>query len=386
MRLKPPTFEPPRVEIDANLAWVLRAAFADDPSAAPAPDWRQALQIARSTQLAGRVAARLGVGRGDSPAGSPFREDYYANVAQEALLVQAQEQIVGLAERLGVAVIAVKFAALRSAGVLTVGARAVSDVDILVPKASARAFWLALLAAGFKKTNTHEYPHQLEALVDPFGAFIDVHVHLPGVVVERGSFAMAEQLIELGLVTRKGRGILVPHAPVLAAHAIVHALVQNRSTPQTYSSLRMLSDLIDLRRLEPNVVQRAASYLAPEHHEVSHTVDRLCADLSNGLFEGAPFDGTSQQTLLWHCLAGRLNFAYAERLRAGGLANKLRDGSSATEIVRYIADLVYPSATALDTLYGPATGALARVRRRLYRPIDLVVRAARRSLRSGAEQ
>jgi hypothetical protein len=182
-------------------------------------------------------------------------------------------------------------------------------------------------------------------------------------------------------VTRMRGGILAPSAGVLAAHAIVHALVQNRSTPQTYSPLRMLSDVMDLRRIDSRVVHNAMSYLAPELGTTCETLERLCASMAEGAFDGSGFDGTSEQALLWHCLAARLDFDYAERLRAAGLANKFRDGSSATEIARYIADLLYPAESALDFLYGPAAGTFGRVRRRLFRPLDLAIRAVRRSVR-----
>ena len=251
------------------------------------------------------------------------------------------------------------------------------------PRHAQRDFWRCpARPAGFLRTNTHEYPHQLEALIDPYGAVIDLHIHLPGVIVERGGFATADQLIAHGLAATMRAGILAPSVGVLAAHAIVHALVQNRSTPQTYSPLRMLSDVMDLRRTDPHVVYKAADYLAPELGATCETLERLCASLAKGAFDVPSFDGTGEQTLLWHCLAARLDFDYAERLRAAGLANKFRDGSSATEIARYMADLLYPAESALDFLYGPAIGTFGRVRRRLLRPLDLAVRAVRRSVRS----
>jgi hypothetical protein len=385
MRMKPLIFTPPRVPIDADLAWLLRAAFASDVSASLPKSSEHVLQMARALQLSGRVAARFGAQRGSSSWGTvsqDFSEDYYANVAKEALLVQGQRQIAELAEPLQIPVVVVKFGGLRLTGALARGARVAADLDILLPKASAREFWRALLRAGFQRTNTNEYPHQLEALVDPYGAVIDLHLYLPGVIVEKGGFATADQLIAHGLVSRASGAILVPSAGVLAAHAIVHALVQNRSTPQTYSPMRMLSDVMDLRRLEPAVLLHATGFLAPELGTTCETLERLCASLAEGVFDAPSFEGKSEQTLLWHCLAARLDFDYAERLRAAGLANKFRDGSGAAEIVRYIADLVYPAEGALDFLYGPATGAFGRVRRRLLRPLDLAVRAARRSVRS----
>ncbi len=380
----PHPFTPPRVRIDADLAWLLRAAFASDVNRVPSNRSEHALQLARATQLSGRVAARLGAWRALSlrTLSPGFSEDYYANVAKETLLMQAEQRISELAARLRIPVVAVKFGGLRLAGAILLGVRVAADLDILLPKSYARTFWCALLDAGFRRTNSREYSHQLEALVDPHGAVIDVHTHLPGVVVEKGGFATADQLVAHRLVTPAHGAMLVPSTYVLAAHAVAHALVQNRSTPQTYSPLRMLADIMDLRQTDLRVVEHAARYLAPELSLTCASLERLCGVLADGGFDGPGFDGTSEQTLLSHCLAARLDFDYSEQLRAGGLADKFRDGSSTTEIVRYVADLIYPSESALDVLYGPAVGVLRRARRRLLRPLDLFIRGSRRLARS----
>ncbi|HET7541980.1 MAG TPA: nucleotidyltransferase family protein [Polyangiaceae bacterium] len=385
MPIRPLSFQPPRIGIDADLDWVLCAAFGNVATCEQPRDPRRALQIAQTTQLSGRIAARLRSFREGSAADALAEElnaYYYENVVKQTLLMHALRRLGQLAERFGTRVIAVKFGGLRLAGLISVGSREASDLDVLLPKGRARAFWRALVAAGFQRTNTHEYPHQLEALVDPDGAIIDLHVHLPGVVIEKGTFATAEQLAVHGLLTKADSSTLVPRIDVLAAHAIAHALVQNRSTPQTHSPMRLLADLMDLRRAEPQIVRNAARYLAPELEPTCATLERLCTSLSEGDFRGPNFHGTSEQILLWHCLAARLDTGYAERLRAAGLAHKFRDGSSALEVGRYIADLLYPSESALDALYGPATGTISRVRRRLGRPLDLIVRTIRRSMRS----
>jgi hypothetical protein len=383
--LKALSLKPPHLAVDADLAWLLRLAFSDvmgDPRPA---DPARALQLARATQLSGRVAKRLMLSRDElssAALAAELDQDFYANIANEALLSHARDKVAELGDRLGIPIIAVKFAGLQLAGVVAPGTRSVSDVDVLLPKAQARRFWRALLDVGFVRTGTSEYSHQLEALVDPYGAVIDLHLHLPGVSVETGSFASADQLLARGLIDRTRGALLVPDHAVLAAHAIAHALVQNRSTPQTYSPLRMVSDLMDLRRVAPGVVSSAARYLAPELAATCGALERLCAALSRGAFVGPGFDGTSEQTVLWHCIAARLDFGYSERLRAAGLTNKFRDGSSVREIARYIVDLLYPAEPALEVLYGPAAGRLGRLRRRLLRPVDLAARAARRWNRS----
>ncbi len=381
--MRPLRFTPPSVSVDSDLAWLLRAAFANDASPAPPHDATRALELARATQLSGRVAARLCTWRGAPTSGMLARElsaDYFANIARESLLKRAMQQMAQLAADLNISLIAVKFAGLQLIGAIVPGTRVAADLDVLLPKPRAREFWHALLGAGFRRTRTHEYAHQLEALIDPYGAVVDLHVHLPGVTLAGGKFATAEQLIAQGLVNSEPVAMLVPDARVLAAHAIVHALIQNRSTPQTYSPMRLLADLMDLRRIDADLVRGAARFLSPELAESCHTLDRLCVSLGRGSFAGSQFDHTAEQTLLWHCLAARLSPEYAARLRAAGLSNKFRDGSGPSEIVRYVADLIYPAEAALDFLYGPAHGIPSRIRRRLLRPIDLATTAARRAL------
>ncbi len=376
---------PPPIAIEAELAWLLRSAFGDQTANPQSVDGARALYLARETQLSGRVAKRLEPWRVTPELGALGAEldaDYFANIAKEALLVQAQSRVAALGDRQGVPIIALKFAGLRLARMLTPGTRAVADLDLLVPESKARTFWHALVAAGFARTNTHEYSHQLEALTDPYGATIDLHIQVPGVSVDGRGVATADQLLARGLVVRDPSTLWVPNAAVLGAHAVAHGLLQNRSTPQTYSPLRMVADLMDLRRAQPDVLARAASHVAPALGVTCAALERLCAALSKGVFAGPGFDGTPEQVLLRHCVAARLDFDYSERLRAAGLTNKIRDGASVSEIARYVATLLYPGEPELEALYGLAVGRWARMRRRLLRPADLVVRATRRWARS----
>ncbi len=118
----------------------------------------------------------------------------------------------------------------------------------------------------------------------------------------------------------------------------------------------MIADLMDLRKIEPAVLTLAKPHLAFALAPTCETLERLCAALSKGLFSGPGFDGTSEQTLLWHCLAARLDVDYSERLRAAGLMNKIRDGASLHEMAGYVATLLYPGEPELEVLYGPAVG------------------------------
>lgn len=382
--MKPLILNPPRVEFDSDLAWLLRAAFGTQ-NGGPPQDEERALKLARSLQVSGRIGRQRELSRNTPARGrlrSELSADYYANVAIESLLIRAQSEIARHGERLGVRVIPLKFAGLRAARISAPGSRQVSDLDLLVPKSSARFFWSALVDAGYRRSKTREYAHQLETLSDPNGAVIDLHVHIPGVFVQPRNFATADELIERALVAPTPGAIDTPNHAILAAHAIAHGLLQNRSTPQTHSPLRMIADLMDLRRVEPTVLDLAKGHLASALATTCDTLERLCSALSDGGFISPGFDGSPEQKLLWHCVAARLDFNYSERLRAAGLANKIRDGASLSELASYVATLLYPGEPELEVLYGPAVGGAARMRRRMLRPLDLVARAAQRWSRS----
>lgn len=385
--MKPLLLDPPRVEFDPDLAWLLRTGFESPlPDGVPrneaAPrDEERTVRLARTLQVSGRIGRQLELSRA-IPSGRALRRelatDYRTNVATASLLMCAQRELCQLGERLAVPVIPLKFAALHAARICAPGSRQVWDLDVLVPKASARFFWNALIDAGYRRTNTSEYEHQLEPLLDANGVVVDLHVHIPGVFVEARHFATADELLRRALLIRGPDANYIPNNAILAAHAIAHGLLQNRSTPQTHSPLRMIADLMDLRRVEPAVLAFAKPHLAAALAPTCDTLERLCATLANGTFVDKSFDGTPEQILLWHCLAARLDFEYSERLRAAGLSNKIRDGASLREIAGYLATLLYPGEAELEVLYGPAIGSAARMRRRFRRPLDLARRATRR--------
>ncbi len=130
------------MQLDPELTWLLRAAFGAELDSAPV-DQLRAVELARTLQISGRVGRQLELSQTGATASALRAElgaDFHTNVATEALLVRAQGEIAALGERLGVPVVALKFAALRAARISAPGTRQVSDLDLLVPKGSARFF------------------------------------------------------------------------------------------------------------------------------------------------------------------------------------------------------------------------------------------------------
>ncbi len=376
-----PWLSPPVVQIDASLAWVLRAAFAADlPDSLPEHP-KRALHLARKLEVSARIAARLlPIGRSAS---SLFEReldlDFRTNIAVDALLSQGLEDVLRVASLHSTPVVALKYAALRLGKITQPGTRVAADLDLLVPAAAASSLAEALLTIGFRRTGTRSHAHQLEALVGPYGAVVELHLHIPGVQVANGGFATVRDLFDAQMVApAEGACASLPTPALLAAHALAHGLLQNRATPQSYSLLRMLSDLADLRRRQPEgLLSSAARHLSPPIAGLCVAAEDLSVKLSRGVFEGSSFDSTPAQQLLSHCLGARLDAEYSRRLRSAGFANLLRNYPTAPELLRFLKGSLVPPEPELDAIYGPATSKFARLRRRWRRPFDLTLRAAR---------
>jgi hypothetical protein len=374
---------PPAVALDANLVWLLRAAFADDVESPHPEDSQAVLELARRLEISGRIAERSTPERLSrlGALGQGLEADRLTNLAVESQLGQALAEVTGVAERHSIPAVGLKYAALKLARVIRPGSRVVGDLDLLVPVAAAYRLSKALQGSGFSKAGTRSHAHQLEALVGPYGAVVELHVHIPGVRIEAARLATADDLMENALVLpAEGTTLLVPSAPVLVAHAIAHGLLQNRTTPQSYSLLRMVADILDLRALYGPGLLPAAARFVPSLSQRGEAIEGLCLALSRGLASGPGFEGTEQQVLLWHCLAARLDKEYGERLRASGAREAL--GGSLRDLAAYLGGALFPTEHELDAIYGPVPSTVARLRRRWFRPVDLALRAARRWSRS----
>jgi hypothetical protein len=242
-----------------------------------------------------------------------LREQYVAVVGREALLERALVLVLEQAEALKVPCVLLKYAALARMGVLRPGARSASDIDVLVPHGSAQHLQATLVRSGYREVGLPESAHQLAVLQDPNGAFVELHVHLPGVTLGPGKpFATADDLIGAGL-TRPSGNALLPDPAIVTAHAIVHGLVQHARAPHGYSALKTFADLADLEQ---------AGYGAFEQVRVFLTTAMTDGDLTSALtLERALRQGDLEAAmtgpagvLLRHAIAGQLDRRYATRL------------------------------------------------------------------------
>lgn len=379
---------PPQPPWSSELLWVLNRAFSRDLPALPVGAPSQALNLARRLELSGRIAARLGRERCwaelGEPCGDELYEDFLTNVAAASALQAAQDRVQVVAARHDIPIVWLKFAGLRAAGLVRVGSRIASDLDVLAPEPAARRLWEALRREAQLQTyGARSYEHQLEALADRAGAVVELHTMLPGVLAPSGRFLRWQELSQLGQlrqVTYGSQACQVPKPAIMAAHALAHGLLQNAAAPQAYSPLRMLGDLLDLRTEVPNAVLEAGQWLDARVGEAgAFDAERLCRVLADASPTALRQESSE---LLRHCLAARLDADYAASLRRQGWRRSLTERAAWVGFPSRVFWLLFPTRLELDALYGPATKPWRRVSRRLARPLAVVRRLFRPSSRT----
>jgi Uncharacterised nucleotidyltransferase len=321
--MRPLGFRPPRLTLDADLEWVLQRAFGPSTWVPRAPVSGQRLvEFALRLDLAARIAARqqreLLEQEMGARAAHRMREQYVATVARGAVLDHALHQLLERAKASEVSCILLKYAALSRMGVLRVGSRVASDIDVLVPHDRARQFQAILKEKRYQDLGMPESSHQLPALRDPNGVLIELHLHVPLVTLPPGQrFAGADDLLAAGLA-KQAHNALLPDAAIVAAHAIAHGLMQHARAPHMYSPLKTFADLADLQIVRPAVITQARSYLSRTMTANDLTsVQTLAGALADGDLETAMAAGPG--LILRHALASQLDRRYAIRLRLGTL-------------------------------------------------------------------
>lgn len=374
------SLQPPSPDWSNALDWVLRRGFCPQVEVMDAPEGALALRLSRSFEVSGRIAQNLGPEGcrrelGDA-AGTALHEDLLTNVAVTAALQEATKRVAQTAQRHGVELILLKFAALNARGLLRPGTRSAGDVDVLVPLEQAEGLWRALQSdAGFARFGARAYDHQLEPLASTVGSVVEVHTKLPGVVGASGRYARFDDVSSQADVVAGGDSVDRVRAPsldVMAAQALAHGLLQNLGAPQSYSPFRMLGDLIDLRRADHTILTRAGRLLDERLGlGVAEEAETLCELLSSGCWSRNQLE---ELKLFRHCLAARLNPTYAGTLRRRGWFVMLSEEPPLLAWANKVRWLVFPSRAELDSIYGSSQDPWARLEARLRRPIDVVAR------------
>jgi hypothetical protein len=305
------------------LQWVLLRAFAPVGCVVPrALDSATVVALCRSLDLAPRIATRhaqtLSAELGPEAARQLTFERLRV-VGVDRLLWTLASEVLEAAAQLSCPVVLMKHAALRRCGALAEGERAARDVDVLAPTELAGALQQALVERRFVSSGGDPRFH-LPPLKRGPGEVVEIHtalwgVRLPG--VEQGpEGARAERLIADRFAERFDDGAYVPTRPVLAVHAIVHGLIQHRTSPKGYPIMRVLADLCALDLADADAAERCRALAASDiDGELVVTAIRL----SQALNRGTELSELQQQPavfeLLGHVVAACCDPVYQRALR-----------------------------------------------------------------------
>ncbi len=313
---------------------MLVAAFAQAELGSTRPDPPAALSLAKRFGLLPRIAARCDLervaqGLGTEAASCLQRERALAE-ARELRHEEGLRLMSDGAAKVGVEPIALKGRALVLAGYAAAGSRPSVDLDLLVPRAAAAAFYRELRSKGFTDSGAHRYEHQLPALQHPCGAVVELHVHVPGLRLDGVHSATWEDFCREGLVVRDGvpgiAPLRVPTRSALVAHALVHALAQHGLSSH-YAGWLLPGDLIDLGADRPELDLPRPWLRADLSAEEIGAARRLARRLAEGedpLLVPTPGDRASS-LLARHFVACALNDAYRAGLKLRWLESPLSE-------------------------------------------------------------
>ncbi len=369
----------------AELAWVLARAFAE-PGAAAAPiDSAAAVGLARALRLAPRIASRHAATALEAELGEggalELRRLRALAVAEELRADEALATVEATGRDLGEPLVLLKGMALRLGGWVLPGARPAADIDLLVAGRALAAWTRALLEAGFTPSGERGREHHAPMLRSPHGVAVELHRAIPGVRLDGARSARLADLAARGELRPPSarRQARLPAAEVLAAHVLVHAIVQNAPAPSR-SGLLWLADLLDLGypwTFTAEATERVAAWTGRDlAREELEGVSRLIAWLRDGAEEiQAP--GEPAAALLGRFVAASTDPLVAASLRLEGLRRPLSDAPAWIARLRILARAFLPPAT------GEGGGWSRRLGRALARPLRLLARwrRARRAAR-----
>lgn len=323
---------PPPVPTPPAARWALRRAFgppapAETIAADGATTWSARLGLVE--RIAWRCdSARLAAELGAEPAAG-FAAAARRTAARNLLLRELAAAVVAAAARREIPLLLLKGMALLERIPDLDAGRPLADVDVLTAPAAARELARELQSRGFAPSPVHESAHHLPALSHPRLGLVEIHLYLPGVGGDASRPVGAAELLAGGhcAPARQLAPALVPSAPVLAAHAIAHALVQNAHSPDGYPLLRLIADLQDVGGDggPSRLAAAAAPWLAAS---VSRREIAAVGELGRLLARGSPPPpGSDPAVLLEHVLAAHLEPGYrrALKVRAFGAAVRRRD-------------------------------------------------------------
>lgn len=291
-----------------------------------------------------------------------------------------------IAQRIEVPLVLLKGMALRESAIVAAGSRLIGDVDVLVPDERAWDLHHALTSNGFERNALPENEFHLPRVAHSGLGAIEIHRILLGVRSHHRTsvtFSVLEKGGHLEPVESVGRPVWRTADPVLAAHILVHGLVQHGNDPTEYSMAQMFSDLIDLGFGDPTSPALVGEAYPWVQDEIRRTeilaLDQLCRLLRQGAFEGRTelSSPTAEESILRHCLATRFDPRYVDSLRLRWLQPRLSDRNRFVQLTDVFRRSLFPRQEQLDAHYGKPTHAVGNLGRRLIHPFATAARVLR---------
>lgn len=317
-------FHPPTVDIPAAVRWALGRAFAG-------PDWRPPSKVDPQAALSWAnllgVAARIAFRSSPEELARELKGDVaqllfrsrHESVARGMQLQDLLERVAICRAELDLPLVALKGVALLESGVTAPGARAMGNLDVLVPAGQAKRLARRLLEEGLQTSTKTTGHFQIPPLSHPTLGLLQISHQIPGVSAHGSGNATADDLIRCGLCQESPRlgGVKLPTNRVMAAHAVSHALDQRGQTPWEYPPTRILGDLLDLAADESEEI---GSFLPSCGRYIRRSVSKrelqavgdLCHNLTQGSADALRGDSGA---LIRHVVAGSRDGKYRRSLR-----------------------------------------------------------------------
>ena len=386
--MRPRRLDPPRLALTPELRWVVLRAWG--PTACPFDGTvrgPEVLELARRLALASRIGVRQPRELLFDELGYEAARDLFrAAVAAAALFEDVRQvvRVVGEAAIGAVPAIVLKGAALVLAGTTPLGARRMSDLDILVDADALQATRDLLQPMGFRAPDLPDSEHYAVPLLHRRWGGVELHTCLPGVRLGRnGDDATARDLADAGLLQplEGAPGVCVPARRVLLAHVLVHGLNQHLLAPSAYPPARVLSDLADLEFCEADVEGVWTWLTATVAREELISAARLVRALVGGDIAGIERD-SGADVLLRHVIAGATDDAYARSLRVRNVVSN-GSGSVAGRFFRGAWGAIAKTPKEMEVIYGGPRSSLWHAFARLWRPLDIAFVRLPRYLMAG---
>ncbi len=308
-------FSPPKVAWSPAHQWVVSTAlgpvFQVVPDQASVDDLVDAAErLGLRERIGGRWRRELGSASSDLAA--KMNSSSIEAEAKALLLDQAAELIeeeLALVQGQG---LLLKGMALRRLGMTPPGVRRLIDVDVLLPREHASLLHERLRSLGFSSPPGGTIGHHLPPLASDAHGVIELHTEVPGIPAATT------------LLDNRQSTLALPPSSFLAAHALVHAWVQEGHS-SGFRVFGALGDLIDLDANTPlaplwtEIGEWAPSLDEPEIAAFRSLVECFTSGEAHNFLSTL---GSNARTVLDHALAQVTDADYGWTLRTAGLSRK----------------------------------------------------------------